>query len=115
MTQKPLHPCYHPSCHSLTRERYCEKHKTYTPVKRSSAAMGYGYAWRKARKRFLEQNPLCADCGKFADVVDHEIPHKGDEALFWDSRNWTPRCTSCHNRKTRMEDMGAWSNKLGYK
>lgn len=75
--------------------------------------MGYGAWWRKERKSFLERNPLCVECGRLANVVDHRIPHKGDESLFYNQSNWQPMCTSCHNRKTRLEDMGGWTGKLG--
>jgi 5-methylcytosine-specific restriction endonuclease McrA len=57
------------------------------------------------------KNAYCVDClaqGRrmFAQVVDHVIPHQGDLALFWDRRNWAPRCASCHNRKTATVDGG---------
>jgi len=44
--------------------------------------------------------------GKYtkATVVDHVIPHRGDEALFWDRSNWRPLCKRCHDQKTRRED-----------
>jgi len=39
--------------------------------------------------------------------VDHIIPHKGDESLFWDPGNRQSLCTNCHNRtKQRMEKSG---------
>jgi 5-methylcytosine-specific restriction protein A len=39
-------------------------------------------------------------------VVDHIIPHRGDQALFWDEENWQPLCLVCHNAKTAREDGG---------
>lgn len=41
-----------------------------------------------------------------AIVVDHIIPHKGNKALFWDTRNWQPLCKPCHDSKTVREDGG---------
>ncbi len=41
-----------------------------------------------------------------ADVVDHIIPHKGDQSLFWDSSNWQPLCKHHHDQKTAREDGG---------
>ena len=41
-----------------------------------------------------------------ATVVDHIIPHKGDQKLFWDTRNWQPLCKPCHDKKTATEDGG---------
>lgn len=68
-------------------------------------ARGYDSRWRKARALFLKQHPLCAFCqaeGKVvpATVVDHIIPHRGDQRLFWDQTNWEPLCKGCHDRKT---------------
>jgi 5-methylcytosine-specific restriction protein A len=39
-----------------------------------------------------------------ATVVDHIIPHRGDEKLFWDRDNWQALCKSCHDHKTWTED-----------
>ena len=63
---------------------------------------------------FLADNPLCVHCsasGKVtpSTVVDHIIPHKGDEDLFWEQDNWQALCKSCHDRKTAKED-GGFSN-----
>jgi len=32
-----------------------------------------------------------------ATVVNHKIPHKGDERIFWDIHNWEPVCKHCHD------------------
>jgi 5-methylcytosine-specific restriction endonuclease McrA len=66
-------------------------------------------AWRKARAAFLKEHPLCVYCqqqGKVtpATVVDHIIPHKGDERLFWDRDNWAPLCARCHNSAKAIEE-----------
>ena len=37
-------------------------------------------------------------------VVDHIVPHRGDQKLFWDKSNWQPLCKACHDRKTWRED-----------
>ena len=52
----------------------------------------YDARWREARALFLKQHPLCAFCqaeGKIvpATVVDHIIPHRGDQRLFWDQKD----------------------------
>lgn len=59
---------------------------------------------------YLEAHPLCVQCakqGKYvrATVVDHIIPHRGDQKLFWDQNNWQPLCKSCHDKKTLTEDI----------
>jgi 5-methylcytosine-specific restriction protein A len=74
----------------------------------SAARRGYGARWRRARAAFLAQHPLCAACraqGRMvpATVVDHVVPHRGDQKLFWDERNWAPACKSCHDAKTARE------------
>ncbi len=67
---------------------------------------GYGSRWRKARQEYLKLNPLCVRCGAPATDVDHIIPHRGNQALFWDVNNWQALCHSCHSRKTQKEDAG---------
>lgn len=70
----------------------------------SACKRGYGRAWRKASKAYLAKHPWCSACSGLAAVVDHIMPHKGDQRLFWDSRNWQGLCVVCHNRKTATMD-----------
>ncbi|WP_085893600.1 HNH endonuclease [Roseovarius litorisediminis] len=82
------------------------RNKRHDRNRPSASARGYGHGWRKARAAFLKINDRCAlkGCSAKATVVDHIIPHKGDEALFWDRTNWQPLCAPCHNRhKQRLE------------
>jgi 5-methylcytosine-specific restriction enzyme A len=77
----------------------------------SAARRGYGPRWRRARAAFLAQHPLCAVCeGRglviAATLVDHVVPHRGDQRLFWDQGNWAPACKRCHDAKTARE--GRW-------
>ena len=77
----------------------------------SSHARGYGSRWEKLRAVFLRQHPLCASCESegrctAATEVDHVIPHRGDQALFWAPGNLQPMCKPCHSRKTAREDGG---------
>lgn len=112
MPSRPNTPCRHPGCAELVPygQKYCGKHKPLHPEEvRSAAERGYGRAWQKARKRFLEIHPLCAECmkeGKYvkATDVDHIVPHRGDKTLFWDESNWQPLCHKHHSVKTRNED-----------
>ena len=71
----------------------------------SASARGYGRRWQKARAAWLREHPLCKHCddeGKvFAgNVVDHIVPHRGDQKLFWDRGNWQTLCKTHHDRKT---------------
>ena len=57
----------------------------------------------------LHSHSLCVECekqGKLtqATVVDHIVPHRGDQKLFWDESNWQPLCKPCHDKKTWNED-----------
>ena len=77
--------------------------------KQSSRERGYTWAWEKARKRFLQANPLCCYCERdgrvtVATVVDHKIPHRGDMTLFWDETNWAPMCVAHHSGEKQREE-----------
>jgi 5-methylcytosine-specific restriction protein A len=80
--------------------------------RKTSAQRGYGSRWQKARATFLRRSPLCVDHQKrgrivVATVVDHIIPHQGDQSLFWDSSNWQSLCKQCHDsNKQRIEKSG---------
>ena len=85
----------------------------------TSSQRGYGSRWQKAREGYLRSHPLCRECekqGKLtpATVVDHIIPHKGDQGLFWDKDNWGALCKPCHDAKTARED-GGFGNKASTK
>ena len=112
MPFRPNTPCRHPGCAALVPygQKYCDRHKALHPEEQRSAAhRGYGKAWQKASKRYLEAHPLCVAClkeGKYtrATVVDHIKPHRGDKALFWDEHNWQALCKRHHDVKTGRED-----------
>ncbi|MGH3850135.1 MAG: HNH endonuclease signature motif containing protein [Pseudonocardiaceae bacterium] len=49
---------------------------------------------------------MCKQGGRIvaAELVDHIIPHRGDQKLFWDQmKNWQALCELCHRRKTARE------------
>jgi 5-methylcytosine-specific restriction enzyme A len=77
----------------------------------SAARRGYDSRWRRARRPYLARHPLCVRCHAkghvvAATVVDHMVPHRGDERLFWDQANWAALCKRCHDGKTARE--GRW-------
>lgn len=77
--------------------------------KRTSGQRGYNYEWQQARLLFLNENPLCSYCDRdgrvtAACIVDHKIPHRGDEVLFWDRANWQSLCKPCHDIVKRREE-----------
>lgn len=120
MPRKPRKPCSYPNCPELTESRYCDKHQKEINKSYNKSCRPYGYLynnrrWRKLRKQFLLEHPLCEVCKKqgavtVADVVDHIKPHEGNEELFWFESNWQALCKCCHDKKTAKED-GRWGKK----
>lgn len=52
---------------------------------------------------------MCSAMGRVtsATVVDHIVPHRGNNELFWDKSNWQALCKPCHDRhKQRLEKSG---------
>lgn len=112
MPSRPKKPCAHPDCPELVEpgEKYCDQHKPLHPVEiRSASSRGYNRQWQRVSRQFLVSHPLCAKClerGIYtkATVVDHIVPHRGDQKLFWDPANWQALCKPCHDHKTGTED-----------
>lgn len=107
MPRRPKTACQHPGCPELVEygQKYCDKHRSLHPEPvRSASARGYGSKWQRESKMFLRARPLCAMCGRRATVVDHIVPHRGDQKLFWSRSNWQPLCKPCHDKKTGTED-----------
>ncbi len=121
--------CKYPGCRKPVAygEKFCEAHKApgekreaEAKAKRetfrkqhkgSSSERGYTYRWQKAAKAFLREHPLCVSCEaqgivRAAEVVDHIVPHRGNQKLFWDPSNWQALCKRCHDKKTATEDGG---------
>lgn len=112
MPYRPNTPCKHPGCAKLVPygTMYCDKHKEqHRSDRESSSKRGYNSKWQKARARYLKLHPLCVECQKRgilrrAEVVDHIVPHRGDQSLFWKESNWQALCKPCHDKKTWTED-----------
>lgn len=64
---------------------------------------GYDKKWIRAADSFRWRNPYCVGCAAVygvkrpATVVDHIVPHKGDQRLFWDPSNWQSSCNWHHS------------------
>jgi len=85
-----------------TTRRYDQQRGTRTE-------RGYNNRWLKARASYLLSHPLCVYCEKLkrvtaATVVDHIVPHRGDQALFWDKSNWQSLCKPHHDAAKQAED-----------
>lgn len=81
-----------------------QRRKAEADKRRPTASQrGYGGQWAKARAGYLASHPTCVmvlstgTCGKPATVVDHVVPHKGNQSLLWDKGNWAALCQHCHN------------------
>lgn len=70
-------------------------------------------AWRRKRWAILTRDLFtCQKCGRLeADtsqlVADHKVPHRGDEALFWDDANLWCLCKTCHDSVKQAEERAA--------
>lgn len=110
-------PC--PRCARAARKR--------SDARRGTAAVrGYGSAWARWRRRWLDRHPLCGDRldGRSAEhsrcwaegrlvpaaEVDHIRPVSGpDDPRFYDPAAVQSLCRACHSRKTATVD-GAFGN-----
>ena len=111
MGSKPLRPCRHPGCCTLTADTYCPRHQPKRKGVRSAEAQSWRWmyktdTWLKIlRPAQLAKEPFCRECAKigvraYATDVDHIVDHKGDWSLFSDPSNLQSLCHSCHSRKT---------------
>ncbi len=76
----------------------------------------YDSEWRRASKRFLRNNPLCAHCmrdGRItaATQTDHVIPIKQAPERRMDPTNWQSLCGPCHSKKTWDENQQLYRGK----
>ena len=101
--------CNHPGCTALVKGGYCHAHARprFEGARHHADRQGLYWraSWRKARAAYLAEHPLCVECQRkgrlvAATVVDHIIPHRGDEGRFWERSNWASLCVRCHTVKT---------------
>lgn len=90
------------------------RHQRHDARRPNATERGYDRHWRRASAIFLRTNPWCAMCGKPATLVDHIIPHRGNQTLFWDKdRNWQSLCSTCHNSTKQRIERAARSSHNG--
>lgn len=96
-----------------TRAKRYVTHTSATPATRPAWRKLYGRKWNEYSTAYLSDadHCFCVECAKagvqtVATEVDHVIPHRGDQQLFWDHENHQPLCKPCHSRKTTTEDGG---------
>ena len=109
MPTKPLHLCNKAGCTSLTRERYCDKHKKeYNRYNRERNDKEYvefykTKEWQQMRKLALARDRyqcvMCRNKGiiTMADMVHHIIPVKKDWNKRLELDNLMSLCDACHN------------------
>ena len=91
---------------SLNRQRRSDRVRDRDKWRGTAAERGYSSRWRREAIRFRKRHPMCAECLKKgittpSECVDHIVPHRGDETLFWTESNWQALCNECHRSKTR--------------
>ena len=91
--------------------------KKWGGTRPSSTSRGYNSRWQRYAKNFLMGHPLCVECLRknegghgiprdaperirASEVVDHIVPHRGDQELFWNPANHQALCKHCHDQKT---------------
>lgn len=108
--RRPLQPCLEPGCPKLVERGRCKQHRREHDRRRGSfRERGYTRRrWDRLRAEHLVIEPHCRECARngerrLARVVDHVVPHRGDEALFSDPSNLQTLCPSHHTAKTALE------------
>lgn len=88
--------------------------------KETGRAKGYDKEWEAYRWRFLHYNNTCYACGRAGEKkrgkglhIDHVIPHRGNQELFWKVDNLIPLCGSCHSVVTGRFDNGTMPDTKG--
>lgn len=120
MNKKANRACREPLCvrYAVNGSPYCAEHATaYARVFRSAehrkeaARLYRSGQWLALRRVQLSLQPFCVLCqraGRYtlAGEVDHIVPHRNNEALFYDPLNLQSLCHQCHSLKTAREDGG---------
>lgn len=121
MPKRPLRPCAHPGCPSLTTGYYCSTHRLQAEQKRArrraevqrdydrnrrdqrAAEFYHSPAWIATRQAVLARDHyLCQRCLKQgritpADTVHHIVELREDWSRRLDMTNLVSLCAACHN------------------
>jgi 5-methylcytosine-specific restriction protein A len=101
--------CAYSGCPNLTDGYYCPEHakvmaKQYNRYQRDPAInKRYGMQWRKIRARFIQANPLCAECkrqGRFTPATEVHHVKPLSEGGTHNPENLMSLCHSCHSAIT---------------
>lgn len=92
----------------MGQSNFTPKHRKASPGRslnpRQKILNMYDHDWEKYRIKYLALNQKCYSCGDKSTVVDHLVPHQGDEKLFRKTDNHIPLCQICHNKVTALFD-----------
>lgn len=113
--------CSEPGCPVVVdKAGPCPTHAGQRDRRRGTAReRGYDTRWEEAAATFKVRYPLCGmrphgqapvmsrchEQGRATPVyqVDHVVPHRQDERLFWDMEgNWQSLCRECGARKSAV-------------
>ena len=118
MPTAAMHVCAGAGCRAAVPhgERWCpacaREYQAQDRERRGSAReRGYTSRWDRYALALRGTRPICAECearGRVrpTQVIDHVIPHRGDQELFWATWNHDPLCKRCHDHKTATRDAG---------
>jgi 5-methylcytosine-specific restriction protein A len=115
MASRAPHYCPQPGCSAIVTRGRCAKHQRERSNDYDSARRGESWRrlyhearWQRERARWLRRqaNLLCVYClaeGRTtpANSIDHDPPHRGDRAKFYDKSTWRASCVSCNSRRSR--------------
>lgn len=109
---RPMRPCKHPGCSTLTKTGWCAEHqpKHKRGVSSEWHWMYNDRRWKALRQQQLIREPFCAECIRRGAItparateVDHITPHRGSWRMFLDKDNLQSLCHRCHSAKTMAE------------
>jgi 5-methylcytosine-specific restriction enzyme A len=98
---------FRPPVHQPAGSRTDAQRRAERVASMPSPSRTYGRRWQKLRAAYLATHPLCeCGCGFPATVVDHRVPHNGDDRLMYAWSNLQAMTAQCHNAKTAARDGG---------
>ncbi|MEC0405738.1 HNH endonuclease [Bacillus velezensis] len=122
MPLRPLKICNALHCNELTREKYCDKHKTqqqeetkhYNKHSRNKTITSFYKStdWKRTRQlALLRDNYTCQRCLKEskitrADMVHHSVEVREDWSKRLELSNLISLCNSCHNKVHGVKSLG---------
>lgn len=118
MPTHPRKPCITPGCPGKTLSGRCARCKATAQAnprlrQLTPAQAGYDADWRATRLDYLMRHPVCALCGRLANVADHypvsrrHLIAQGVPDPDADER-LRPLCKPCHDRQTGLRQPGGW-------